>query len=247
MTTGQILSAFIPVIPLQGYLVAAEFKGTPTEEGGIQVLWYKADRITPSATATSTWYGTASGGRDFLKFIITAPSDAYFARLRPYRYSGTSDMFFYNTDLQEMLPCFRAVLTGNQAIAAQGATVITFDNDTFLSMSTSQFDSTAGFNTSTNMFEPRQGVYEFDAMVLVSSTDGSQVPSYADIYNANSSTVLAVGPVVGATTPALVAHFPVHCGPVYCGGANDLKVRFHAFGACTVLAAGSWFAGRQVI
>lgn len=239
-------------MPHHGYCIEIECKGTASDVAGVKVYWYQANRTTASATPSSTATVTLDGNNQYYRGSARAPSDAKWAELRPYSSSGSDPIYFQVVNLYEIAPCFGARMSGDQAVAAQGATVVAFADVSSPGTPTNrccfQYGETADYSTGSYYYATKHGLlYELFANVVVYSATDEQCPAHIDLYDAANSEVIAFGQTVTSPEPTHYAYFSVHSGPYYALRSGQVKVRYHAFGACTISSFGSWFNGRQLV
>jgi len=235
-------------------MVYAEFVGTSGDAAAVTVYWYKYDK-TASATPTTvtTSAVTATDAVCRMQALIAAPADARWAWPRPWPYSGSANAIYFQTvKLKEMLPLWKADMSGDQAVASQGTVTVRFDtvSGAYSPPATDMvIDATGDFDVANYRIDcKRGGLYRASATVVVYSALNEECASgKLDLYDTYASQVVERGVMAGVSDTGQLATFHVAADPIYVTSLSKFSIRYHAFGACTIKATGSHFRGRSVI
>jgi len=163
---------FIPVNPSRSYSWRAEIRAdsvTATHKVIYQVYWFQADKTASAVTVYDTVNNAivaAANTWEVVSGVITAPSDAAYAKIRIAKVNLAFNAYFDSVDFRPAVPRWRATRTAALTLVDTVNTVIAWDT-------TDEVDATV--NTSTGVVTILvSGVYLISSKVALTSVPSGQ-------------------------------------------------------------------------
>jgi len=134
-------------------------------------------------------------------------------------------------------PYFYTTLSANQTVSTTGSVVARFN--------TIAADTMGTYNVASWGFTSSAATYDIEAMLRVSSSTDEHIPSYIEVYDSISSSIVARG-VISNGVLDHESQFYTRVGVKAPPSGSFLQIRYLSLKACTICATGSWFSARKL-